>query len=207
MPEARAPIPRILIVEDDRLVRAGLANGLETHGYAVTKAATGEEAVARAEAAPPDLILMDICLPGISGTEAARRIREKRDMPIVCLSALDTEEMVREAIDLGSISYLVKPIGIHQLVPVIENALARARDIAGLKGNKEQLAAALGQSREASVAIGILMERHGLNAEDAFELLRGEARKTRRKVADVAKDVISGASRLEPSGQVRGKNP
>lgn len=199
-------MPRILIVEDDRLVLAGLANGLETCGYAVTKAATGEEAVARAEAVSPDLILMDICLPGISGTQAARRIREKRDVPIVFLSALDTEELVREAIDLGSISYLVKPIGIQQLVPAIENALARARDIARLKGNKEQLAAALGQNREISVAIGILMERHNISAEDAFEDLRAEARRTRRKAADVARDVISGALQLGRSGQVKGRD-
>lgn len=199
-------MPRILIVDDDRLVLVGLANGLETYGYAVTKAATGEEAVARAEAVSPDLILMDICLPGISGTQAARKIREKRDVPIVFLSALDTEELVREAIDLGSISYLVKPIGIQQLVPAIENALARARDIARLKGNKEQLAAALGQNREISVAIGILMERHNISAEDAFENLRAEARRTRRKAADVAKDVISGALQLGRSGQVKGRD-
>jgi len=190
-------MPRILIVEDDRLVLVGLAKGLETRGYAVTTAATGEDAVAQTEAATPDLILVDICLPGISGIEAVRKIREKRDVPIIFLSALDTEQTVREAIDAGSITYLVKPIGIQQLVPAIENALARGRDIARLKGNKEHLATALGQSREISVAIGILMERHGLNADDAFEILRAEARSTRRKAADIAKEVIAGAPEPE----------
>jgi len=190
-------MPRILIVEDDRLVLVGLAKGLETRGYAVTTAATGEDAVAQTEAATPDLILVDICLPGISGIEAVRKIREKRDVPIIFLSALDTEQTVREAIDAGSITYLVKPIGIQQLVPAIENALARERDIARLKGNKEHLATALGQSREISVAIGILMERHGLNADDAFEILRAEARSTRRKAADIAKEVIAGAPEPE----------
>ena len=188
----------ILIVEDDRLILTGLANGLEDRGYTVTRAITGEEAVALADATPPDLVLMDVCLPGISGTEVAHRIREKRNIPIIFLSALDTEEVVREAITLGSLSYLVKPVTIKQLVPAIENALALARDIRKLRNSEEHLGTALTQSRDISVAIGMLIERHEISAEDAFEALRAHARNTRRKTSEVAKDVVSGALQLEP---------
>ena len=187
----------ILIVDDDRLILTGLANGLEERGYVVHKAATGEEAVALANTARPDLILMDIRLPGISGIEAARLIRDKVNVPVIFLSAIDDEEMVRVAIALGSINYLVKPITISQLVPAIENALARSRDISKLRSSEEHLSTALRQSRDISVAIGMLMVRHNATAEEAFEMLRSHARQTRLKTADIAKDVISGTLQLE----------
>ena len=187
----------ILIVDDDRLILTGLANGLEERGYVVHKAATGEEAVALANTARPDLILMDIRLPGISGIEAARLIRDKVNVPVIFLTAIDDEEVVRVAIALGSINYLVKPITISQLVPAIENALARSRDISKLRSSEEHLSTALRQSRDISVAIGMLMERHNATAEEAFEMLRSHARQTRLKTADIAKDVISGTLQLE----------
>jgi len=188
---------RILIVDDDRLVLTGLAKGLEDRGYAVIKAASGEEAVSLAENTRPELVLMDICLPGISGIEAAQRIMEKLDVPVIFLSALDTEEVVRQAITMGTLSYLVKPITIKQLVPAVESALARGGDISRLKSREENLSTALRQSREISIAIGMLMERHDLTAEDAFEILRAHARRTRSTTGDVAGEVISGALNLE----------
>lgn len=189
---------RILIVDDDRLVLAGLAAGLEDRGYLITKALSGEQAVQLVGTARPDLVLMDICLPDISGIDAARKINDIWGIPIIFLSALDTEETVREAVRLGGFVYLVKPITIKQLVPAIESALARAADISKLRGSEQNLATALKQSREISVAIGMLMERHDISAEAAFELLRGHARDTRRRAAEVAQDVISGSPGLEP---------
>ena len=188
----------ILIVDDDRLILSGLANGLEARGYVVRKAVSGEEAVALADIEQPDLVVMDICLPGISGIETARRLREKADVPVIFLSATDDEEVVRMAIALGSISYLVKPITIAQLVPAIENALARSRDISTLRSSEEHLSTALRQSRDISVAIGKLMERHGITAEEAFEMLRAHARNTRLKTSEIAKEVIAGTLQIEP---------
>lgn len=188
----------ILIVEDDRLVLAGLAAGLEERGYLVTKAVSGEQAVQLADTARPDLVLMDVCLPDISGIDAARKINDRLGIPIIFLSAFNAEETVREAVRLGGFVYLVKPITIKQLVPAIESVLARAGDLSKLRGSEQNLATALKQSREISVAIGMLMERHGISAEDAFELLRRNARDTRRKTVEVAQDVISGSPGLEP---------
>lgn len=184
---------RVLIVEDDRLVMTGLADGLEERGYQVARAASGEDAVSLAESAQPDIVLMDICLPGITGIETAQRIREKLDIPVIFLSATNASEIVREAIAAGSLTYLVKPITVKQLVPAIESALVRAAELARLKEQEINLATALEQSRRISVAIGILVERYGTSPEEAFETLRAHARKTRRTANSVAEDVISGA--------------
>lgn len=187
---------RILLVDDDRLVLATLASGIEAAGYSVAKASSGEEAVALADSFNPHLVVMDICLPGISGIEAARRLREARAVPVLFLSAYDEPKMVRESITLGGMTYLVKPITVTQLIPAIESAIARAEDISTLVSSEENLAAALKQSREISVAIGMLMERRQLSAEAAFELLRGHARKTRCRLREVAKAVREGTLEL-----------
>ena len=192
---------RILIVDDDRLILTGLADGLENHGYHVDKAATGEDAVALADATPPDLVLMDICLPGMSGIEAARLIQEKINVPVIFLSAYDSAEVVQVAVALGTLNYLVKPITIKQLVPAIETALARGRDISKLRSSEEHLSTALTQSRDISIAIGMLMERHAITAEDAFEMLRAHSRSSRLKTTDVAKAVIAGTLQLEPKAR------
>jgi len=187
---------RILLVDDDRLVLTMLAAGIEASGYIVAKAGSGEEALAMADSFNPHLVVMDICLPGISGIEAARRVRAQSDIPVIFLSAYDDPETVRESIALGGMTYLVKPITVTQLVPAIENAIARAEDIRTLLSKEENLSVALKQGREISVAIGILMERHKLSAEAAFDLLRTHARNTRAKTNAVASEFVAGTLKL-----------
>jgi AmiR/NasT family two-component response regulator len=192
---------RILIVDDDRLILGGLARGLEERGFEVFSTDTGEAAVTLADSAQPDLVLMDIGLPGIAGTEAACKIQAKLNVPVIFLSALDDPDTVRAAITAGSLSYLVKPITIKQLVPVIENALARSCDMSRLRAAEENLSTALMQSRDISIAIGMLMERHAVTAEEGFELLRAHSRRARSKTTDVAKDVIAGTLQLAPEAR------
>jgi response regulator NasT len=155
-------VAHILIVEDDRLVLTGLANGLEALGYVASKASSGEQALEILDTVKPDLVVMDACL--------------------------------------------VKPITVNQLVPAIESALARAGDIAKLKELEENLATALARSREISIAIGMLMERYNISAEDAFEILRAHARTTRRRVSDVAQDFLAGSLQLESTAKAGPKN-
>lgn len=188
---------RILIVEDDPLVLAALAAGLEMSGYHVTTAISGENALALFNEAKPNLLIMDICLPGISGIETVKKLREQSDLPVIFLTALSQDETTHEAIKAGAHVYAVKPVALNQLVPMIKSALARAADLDALRESKENLATALRQSREISVAIGILMERYGLSAEDAFERLRERARTGRRKITALAENVIADKSALD----------
>jgi len=108
--------------------------------------------------------------------------------------------MVEEAIDEGGLGYVVKPVDVLQLVPAIEAALARARDLQALGKAKDRLEEALKGGRDTTTAIGILMERRGLGRQDAFELLRMHARAQRRRLELLARDIVDAAETLNAMG-------
>ena len=167
-----------------------MATGLRQAGYEVLEASDGEEAVRIASGEHPALAVLDLRMPRLSGLEAAARLRKNTEVPFIVLSAYDDEQAVREASDAGALGYLVKPIDVRQMLPTIEAALDRAAEIRALRESRTQLNTALEQGRETSVAIGILMARHDLPEREAFELLRAYARRKRRKLADVAAELV-----------------
>jgi two-component system, response regulator PdtaR len=135
--------PRILIVDDASIVRLDLRQALTELGYEVCgEAGTGIEAVALAETTLPDVIFMDIKMPGIDGVESARRILERRAVPIVMLTAYGDDETISRAVAAGVFAYLVKPYRTQDLKPTIEAALARhaERETVGVAGSSEEAA-------------------------------------------------------------------
>ncbi|NLF00189.1 MAG: response regulator [Anaerolineales bacterium] len=117
---------RVLVVDDERAIRRFLQTALTAHGYDVVEAATGEEALTATVAQRPDLIILDLGLPGIGGVEVARRLREWTNLPILVLSVCDQEESKIEALDAGADDYLTKPFGIGELLARIRVAVRRA---------------------------------------------------------------------------------
>lgn len=180
----------ILLVDDDRLILATLGKGLRRAGYRVSEANSGEEALQLAEERKPDLALLDMRMPGMSGLEVAERFRLTHGTPFLFLSAFGDEDVVGQAAQLGALGYLVKPLDVPQVIPMLEAALARARDIRGLHEKESQLSTALEGGRETSMAVGILMERRGLDRKEAFEALRDDARAQRRRLTDAAADLV-----------------
>lgn len=185
----------VLVVDDDRLVLAALAEGLRGAGYRVTGAASAEDALAAAVREVPDLALLDVRMPGMSGIELGARLREV-GVPFLYLSAYGDREAVENALEEGALGYLVKPLDIQQIVPSIESALTRARDLRKLRETEAQLNAALSGTRDISMAVGLLMMRDRIDREEAFELLRANARAQRRTVAEVAKELLDSAEKL-----------
>lgn len=190
----------ILLVDDDRLILGTLSNGLRQTGYTVTEAASGEAALVFAQHQIPDLAILDIRMPGMSGIELARRLRDTHRVPALFLSAYSDKQMVEEAINEGGLGYVVKPVDVPQLVPAIEAALARSRDLKALGKAKDRLEEALKGGRDTTTAIGILMERRGLRRQDAFELLRAHARAQRRRLELLARDIVDAAETLNAMG-------
>ena len=192
----KKPQRHILVVDDDRLVLAALAEGLRGAGYRVTGVASGEDALTSAGRDAPDLALLDVRMPGMNGIELGRRLRGQFSVPFLYLSAYGDRDVVQQAVDEGALGYLVKPLDIQQIAPSIEAALTRAGEINQLRETEAQLNTALAGSREISMAVGLLMMRDRLNREQAFELLRSSARSKRRPIAELAKELLSSAENL-----------
>jgi AmiR/NasT family two-component response regulator len=181
---------RILIVDDDRLVLALIGRGLRDAGYRVTEASDSAAALQAVAAERPDLALLDVRMPDMSGIRLAERITAEHGVPFMFLSAYDDPATIGRATELGALGYLVKPLDVPQIIPSIEAALARAAQIRALKDSEEQLSHALDSGREINVAVGILMERMRLTRQSAYELLRSSARSQRRRMQEVASALI-----------------
>jgi len=189
----------ILVVDDDRLIRATLVQGLRSAGFEVSEAGSGEGALAWVTEHQADLALLDMRMSGISGLEVAQHFREKGGPPFMFLSAYGDDATVLAAAEAGALGYLVKPMDVAQVIPAIESALARAAELSKLHKSERQLETALAQNREVSVAVGIIMERFRLNRDAAFDLLRDRARAERRKLLDLADEMVRAAESMSHS--------
>jgi two-component system response regulator MprA len=131
-PSHAAPVPgvppSILVVDDDEPVRDAVERGLGLHGYAVIGAADAEAAFGVVAKRRPDLLVLDIGLPGISGIELCRRLRDVDvDVPILMLSARDQVGDRVAGLQAGADDYLVKPFALDELVARVQALLRRAR--------------------------------------------------------------------------------
>jgi response regulator NasT len=180
---------RLVIADDDYLVLATLSAGLRDAGFEVFEALSGEEAISLCKDKEPELVILDINMPGMSGLEAAETI-QSLNIAILFLSALDEKDIVETAITKGALGYLVKPIDINQIIPAIDTALMRAADIQSLHNKEKNLTTALHNGRETSIAIGILMAHSNQTAHEAELTLRQYSRNKRLKMSNVAENII-----------------
>jgi two-component system KDP operon response regulator KdpE len=116
----------VLVVDDEIQIRRAVIRALEARGYTTEQAVDGEEAVALAEAFTPDLIVLDLNLPGKSGLDVARDIRGWSEVPILVLSVREDEQDKVEALDIGADDYLTKPFGVDELLARVRALLRRS---------------------------------------------------------------------------------
>ena len=189
MTEPRAP--HLLLVDDDRLILSTLASGLRHTGYIVSTTGSAQEAEAfLAGGVRPDLAILDIQMPDTDGLALADRLRDFDHIPFVMLSAYSDAASVEKATRAGALGYLVKPMDVVQMMPAIEAAMGRAKEMRGLQSHLVQLQNALTAERDISVAVGITMVEQSLCRQAAFDVLRAQARGQRRKLADLAQEVV-----------------
>jgi DNA-binding response OmpR family regulator len=117
---------RVLIVEDDPTVADVVTRYLEREGFAVESVADGRDAVARADAHLPDIVVLDIMLPGLDGLEVCRRLRARAPIPLVMLTARGSEEDRVLGLDLGADDYVSKPFSPRELTARVKAVLRRA---------------------------------------------------------------------------------
>jgi two-component system KDP operon response regulator KdpE len=116
----------ILVVDDEREIVRALSGALKAHGYAVLTASSGEEALELVAKQHPDLLLLDLLLPGMSGLEVCRQVRAESNVPIIVLSVKGAERDKVEALDLGADDYVAKPFGVDEVLARVRVALRRA---------------------------------------------------------------------------------
>jgi response regulator NasT len=191
---------KILVADDERVVLFTLAEGLREAGFEVIEARDGLQALALCQSEAPDLALLDIRMPGLDGLELARRLRDETAVPFLFFSAYGDEAMVKRAVEIGALGYLIKPLLVSSIVPTIRTALARAQDISGLQG-------ALESNRTIATAVGIVMRAEGLDRQAAFERLRQQARTGRRKLEDLARERVEGDKSEKPGEASRISRP
>jgi two-component system KDP operon response regulator KdpE len=115
----------VLVVDDEPAIRRALRANLAARGYDVMVAATGEEALLLARRQEPNLVLLDLMLPGISGLEVCKALREQWPVPILVLSARGEEQLKVQALDMGADDYLTKPFGMDELLARVRALLRR----------------------------------------------------------------------------------
>ncbi len=116
----------VLLIEDEPEIRRFLRTTLPAHGFRLYEAVTGKDGLSEAQSRNPDLILLDLGLPDLEGSEVIRQLREWTATPIIVLSARDQEEVKVAALDLGADDYVTKPFGVHELLARMRAALRHA---------------------------------------------------------------------------------
>ena len=192
-----AATPKVVVAEDEAIIRLDLVESLRAEGYdVVADTGRGDEALQLVEEHGPDVVVLDIKMPGLDGIEAARTIAGERRAAVVILTAFSQREMIDAARDAGAMAFLVKPYQRDELVPAIELAIARFREFNALEGQVADLEDRLEVRKLVDRAKGRLIDAHGLSESDAFSFIQQSAMSQRRTMRDVAADVLAG--RIEP---------
>jgi len=188
---ATAPQRRVLVAEDEALIRLDLVEMLREEGYQVVgEAGDGEEAIKLAAELKPDLVILDVKMPKLDGIEAASQITTDRIAPVVILTAFSQRELVERARDAGTMAYLVKPFNKRDLVPAIELAVSRFSEMQALEAEVATLSDRLETRKVIDRAKGLLMTHQGLTEPDAFRWIQRTAMDRRTTMKAVAEAVV-----------------
>ncbi len=184
---------RVVVAEDEAIIRLDLTEILQEEGYQVVgQTGRGDEAVDLVREHRPDLAILDIKMPGLDGLSAAKAITDERLSAVLILTAFSQHDLVEQARDAGVLAYLVKPFQKSDLLPAIEMALGRHEQMVALERENADLAARLEARKFTDRAKGRLMDDSGMSEAAAWRYLQKTAMDSRRPIADVARDVISG---------------
>jgi two-component system, response regulator PdtaR len=184
---------RVVIAEDEAIIRLDLLETLEEEGYDVVgETGRGDQAVELVRQLRPDLAILDVKMPGMDGIAAARIITAERLCGVLMLTAFSQREVVEEARDAGALAYLVKPYQKSDLIPAMEVAIGRFRELQHLSGEVDSLGEQLEARKLIDRAKGKLMDVDGLSEGDAFSFIQRTAMSERAKMSEIAQRVLDG---------------
>ena len=189
---------RVVIAEDEAIIRLDLKEILEAEGYAVVgETGRGDEAIDLVRMLEPDLVVLDIKMPGMNGIDAAKVISDEGLAAVILLTAFSQQDLIQEASNAGVLAYLVKPFQRSDLVPAIELALGRFKEISDLKQETLMLRESLQTRKLVDRAKGLLIDNYGLKESDAYRYLQKKAMEDRTTMKAVAEDILTDTSNLD----------
>lgn len=193
---------KVLIADDEKPVAAGLQGQLEALGYDVVAVVDdGQRAIEVCRRSLPDVVLMDIEMPGLDGLSAAHQIARDPGTPVIILTAHGHPNLVEQAVQEGVIQYLLKPVTTPSLHAAIQTAVAASREMRGLRENLLTLENTLRERKLIERAKGILMTRRGLSEPEAFRFLQRQSQDRRMPMAKLAESIVQADELLEgPTG-------
>lgn len=189
---------KVVIAEDEAIIRMDLRETLEEEGYeVVAETGRGDQAVELVRNLQPDLAILDIKMPGMTGLEAADIINGEKLCGVLMLTAFSQREVIEQARDAGALAFLVKPFQRSDLVPAIEVAMGRFRELRDLTGEIDSLGEQLETRKLIERAKGILIDAVGMSEAEAFGFVQKTAMSERTRMRNVADRIIDGS--LRPS--------
>ena len=184
---------RVVIAEDEAIIRLDLKETLEEEGYDVVgETGRGDEAVELVKEHEPDIAILDIKMPGLDGLSAAREIAGERRAAVLILTAFSQRDLIEQARDAGALAYLVKPFQRSELVPAVEVALGRFKELKALHDQAASLEEQLETRKIVDRAKGQIMDQHGLSEHEAFGFIQKRAMQERLTMKAIAEQVIAG---------------
>jgi AmiR/NasT family two-component response regulator len=187
---------RVVIAEDEAIIRMDLRETLEEEGYEVVgETGRGDDAVDLVRSLRPDLAVLDVKMPGMDGLQAASIITAEKLCGVLILTAFSQREVVEQARDAGALAYLVKPFQKSDLIPAIEVAIGRFRELRNLTGEIDALGEQLESRKAIDRAKGILIDECGMRESDAFSFIQRTAMSERSRMRDVAERILDGSLR------------
>ena len=182
---------RVLIAEDEALIRLDLKEMLLEEGFdVVAEVADGASAVRLTRELRPDLVILDVKMPVMDGIAAAEEIAKERLSAILILTAFSQRDLVEKARRAGAMAYLVKPFQKHDLLPAVEIAAGRFREMSGLEDEVDSLNDRLEVRKLVDKAKGLLMDKQGMTESESFRFIQKQAMERRETMKQVAQAVI-----------------
>lgn len=186
---------RIVIAEDEAIIRLDLKESLIEEGYDVVgETGRGDEVVQLVRDLEPDVAILDIKMPGMDGIEAGRLINAERLAAVLLLTAFSQRDLIQQASEAGVLAYLVKPFQRSELVPAVELALARFRELKAIEGEAAALQERLETRKLVDRAKGKLMDEQGLTEGEAYQHLQQNAMEHRSTMRAVAEEILNSPS-------------
>jgi two-component system, response regulator PdtaR len=182
---------RVVVAEDEAIIRLDLVEMLTDEGYEIVgETGRGDEVVDLVRDLRPDVVMMDVKMPGLDGLSAAKLISADRLAAVVVLTAFSQRDLIETARDAGVMAYLVKPFNQAEVVAAIEVAVGRFREFAAIVDEAASLEEQLATRKLVDRAKAIL-QQGGMSENDAFRYLQRQAMDQRSSMREIAQKVVA----------------